>query len=87
MYLMPETKADQDTNIAQTKRLAPGLMDTLTVSNIALLVQQGYSRLKMIANEVDGRDMTSPEAQNIIGGRQAKTVRFMNEPAIGLDSC
>ena len=77
MYLMPQTKAAQDTNIAQTQDNS-GVIDTLTVNNINLLTQQTYTKLKMIANTVDGRDMNSSTMVRILASRLAnQTARFM----------
>ena len=84
-YIMPPNKQGQDFNIAQNERVAPGSLDTLTVSNIDLLEQYQFTKLKMIHNFVDGRDMLSNEVKRIIVGRRGyNTTRFMAEPSLNL---
>lgn len=84
-YIMPPDKQGQDLNIAQNERVAAGSLDTLTVSNINLLEQYQFTKLKMLHNFVDGRDMLSNEAKRIIVGRRGyNTTRFMEEPTLNL---
>ena len=84
-YIMPPNKQGQDKNIAQNERVAPGSLDTLTVSDISVLEQYQFTKLKMLHNFVDGRDMLSNEAKRIIVGRRGyNTTRFMEEPSLNM---